>query len=84
MQFILAFAVALGVVLYVACWFAAYQSVPRIEKWSQQYAVLSPWWVFNKKLLPPEHDHWRIKALCSVVLYVAAGILLWYLRSRLS
>jgi hypothetical protein len=73
---IAAFAVAGHLVL----WFIVYQHTTEIEKWSRQAdALISPWWLFNKTLLPAEHDHFRQKALWCFVVYVFAGAAAWYL-----
>jgi len=67
----------MAVGVYLIIWAIAYQHVVGIEKWSKQYAILSPGWVFNYNLLPPEHDHLRKQALLCVVVYSCAGSILW-------
>ena len=67
-----------AVVGHLFFWAAAYHRVVGIEKWSRQISVLiSPWWLFDKDLLPAEHDHLRIKALWCFVFYVFIGVVVW-------
>lgn len=74
------FIVALVAVLgHVVLWVVAYHHVSGIEKWSRQAAALiSPWWLFDKTLLPAAHDHLRVKALWFFATYAVAGAILWY------
>ena len=75
--FLIAFAAVVGHLFF---WAAAYHRVVGIEKLSRQLAVLlQPWWLFDKELLPAEHDHLRVKALWCVVVYVLAGLTIWLL-----
>lgn len=75
--FMIAFAAVVGHLFF---WVAAYHRVVGIEKWSQQAAVLiQPWWLLDKELLPAEHDHLRVKALWCFVVYVFAGLAIWFL-----
>lgn len=81
------YAVLLGIILiaiggHVVMWVFAYQEVRNIESWSQQSRVLGGWWIFDKDLLPKEHDHLRVTALWCTVVYSACSLLLWYLYSR--
>jgi membrane-bound acyltransferase YfiQ involved in biofilm formation len=69
-----------AVIGHLAFWALAYHRVSGIEKWSRQAAALiSFWWVFDKFLLPQEHDHLRIKAMGCLFVYVSAGAAAWYL-----
>jgi hypothetical protein len=78
---VLLFIIAIvAVVVYVAIWAIAYHHIPGIEKWSKQYAALSPWWVFDSNLLPQEHDHLRKQALLSLVVCVGAGGAIWLMQ----
>jgi len=70
----------IAVVGHLALWVVVYHHTTGIEKWSRQADVLiSPWWLFNKTLLPAEHDHLRLKALWCFVVYVSAVGAAWYL-----
>jgi hypothetical protein len=76
----LAIVAIVSVVGYVGMQFWAYQEVENINSWSQQARTLNAWWIFDKTLLPSEHDHLRITARwCALTATVSiwALILLW-------
>ena len=68
--------VSITITAYLFFWIRAYQEVPRREEWSQQASALQPWWFLDKKLLPKDQDHLRIKAM--VCFFLAVGVsLIW-------
>jgi hypothetical protein len=81
--------VALAVVIIVAVighalyWMTAYRHVRNIEDRHQQArALISPWWMFDRELLPKEHDGLRKGALLCFAVYAVAAAVLCYLAGR--
>jgi hypothetical protein len=69
----LALVAVVALATHVVMWFWAYQEVKGIESWSQQARVLNGWWIFDRNLLPKEHDHLRVTALWSGVIGAASS-----------
>lgn len=79
---LLALVTFVAIATHVVMWFWAYQEVKGIESWSQQSRALNAWWIFDKTLLPKEHDHLRITALWSGLVGSAGAWILVYLLDR--
>lgn len=80
---VLAVVTVVALATHVVMWFWAYQEVKGIESWSQQARVLSDLWIFDKDLLPKEHDHLRVTALWSGLVGAAGSWALVYLVDKL-
>ncbi|PCI59126.1 MAG: hypothetical protein COB34_03955 [Methylophilaceae bacterium] len=77
LSFTLKVITAIGVVGYVVSWIQAYNKVENIDKWSQQFAALAPWWILDGSLLTKEHEHIRYRAIKFFVLYVLSLFISW-------
>ena len=69
----------IGIMGFFVSWVQAYQKVENIEKWSQQLAVLQPWWFLDSKLLLKEYEYIRFRAVKYLVLYLVTFLTLWWL-----
>jgi len=78
-KFTLIVVTGIGVVGFLVSWVQAYQKVENIEKWSQQLAVLQPWWFLDSKLLSKEYEYIRFRAVKFFVLYLVPLLILWWL-----
>lgn len=74
--FVLAFVSGLA---YLGLHFWAYQEIRDKKSWGQQARGLDDWWVFDKDLLPPEHDHLRIAAGYCLCVATGSSVALWLL-----
>ena len=80
---VLAVVTFVALATHIVMWFWAYQEVKGIESWSQQARALNAWWIFDKNLLPKEHDHLRVTALWSGLVGAAGSWALVYLVDKL-
>ena len=80
---VLAIVTFVAIATHVVMWFWAYQEVKGIESWSQQARALNAWWIFDKNLLPKEHDHLRVTALWSAIVGGVGSWTLVYLVNQI-
>jgi hypothetical protein len=79
---VLALVTFVALATHLVMWFWAYQEVKGRESWSQQARALNAWWLFDKNLLPKEHDHLRITALWSGLVGACGSWFLVYLLGQ--
>lgn len=73
----------IAIATHFAMWFWAYQEVKGLESWSQQARALDELWIFDKNLLPKEHDHLRTTALWSAIVAALCSWTVFYLIGHL-